>query len=172
VAVPFTTDAAAISEAAKAATAGGGTALLDAMALGFSQSRSLKDGRRHALVMFTDGGDRNSRMDWRDIRSMAREANTRVYPFLLWSASDEFAVEQGELRGIADDSGGRIFPVEKGRQLQEEVSKLELHQQYVLGFVPGYHERDGRFRHVKVELRDAPGHLKLYWKHGYFTPIE
>lgn len=175
IAVPSTHDLAAVREAAGRAQAGGGTALLDAMVLGLARSnteRKRSEARRRVLVVFTDGGDRNSRYTWHEVRELAREADMRVYPFVLWSAAQDFAMEQASLKDMADDTGGRLFAVSRSRQLSEEVAKLEIHTQYVLGFAPGRQNHDGRFRRVTVELHDTPQQWKVFWKHGYFSPPE
>lgn len=175
IAVPFTHDLTAVREAAGRAQAGGGTALLDAVVLGLAHSnteRKRSEARRRVLVVFTDGGDRNSRYTWRDVRELAREADVRIYPFVLWSAAQDFAVEQASLKDLADDTGGWLLAVSRSRRLPEEVAKLEIHTQYVLGFAPRSQQRDGRFRRVKVELHDTPQHWKVFWKHGYFSPPE
>lgn len=169
VAVPFTRDLSEVRSAAGRIRARGGTALLDAIALGLQQSQARrKSGRgRQAVVLLTDGGERDSRYTWREVREIAREGDVRVYPFVVWSAGEDFAAEQASLRDIADDTGGRLIALSHGRQLPQEVAKLELHTQYVLGFVPGSRNRDGRFRRVKVELQNTPKQWKVYWKRGY-----
>lgn len=161
-----------IRAALEGSEAKGGTALLDAMVLAMD---TLKEAglRRRAVVLFTDAGERNSRYSWGEVRRMARECDGRLSAFVTWSPADDHQLNKGALQDIVNDTGGRLFENDgAGPRLLEQVSRLELHAQYVLAYTPGNAERDGRFRHVVVELRDAPKHSKVFWKHGYFAPTE
>ncbi|MEO8658801.1 MAG: VWA domain-containing protein [Bryobacteraceae bacterium] len=169
--LPFTQDFGTVREAARLLTASGPTALLDGIGAGFSMGRHARYPRK-ALMIFSDGGERDSRFEWREVRSMARESGMRLFPFLVWSAADDFQWEQAELRAMAEDTGGRLYAVSRARNLTAEVAKIPLHQQFVLAFAPDEAERDGRFRRVKVELRNTSKDLRVFWKHGYFAPNE
>jgi Ca-activated chloride channel family protein len=167
--LPFTQDFGAVRDAAGLLTPGGPTALLDGIAAGFSMGHQARYPRK-ALMIFSDGGERDSRFEWRDVRSLARESGMRLFPFLVWSAADDFQWEQAELQAMANDSGGRLYAVSRAGNLTAEVEKLELHQQFVLAFAPDEGEHDGRFRRVKVELRNTSKDFRVFWKHGYFAP--
>jgi VWFA-related protein len=167
--LPFTQDFGAVRDAAGLLTPSGPTALLDGIAAGFSMGRHARCARK-ALMIFSDGGERDSRFEWRDVRSLARESGMRLFPFLVWSAADDFQWEQAELQAMANDTGGRLYAVSRARNLMAEVAKLELHQQFVLAFAPDERENDGRFRKVKVELRNTSKDFRVFWKHGYFAP--
>jgi len=169
--LPFTRDFGAVRDAAGRLTPSGRTALLDGIAAGFSMGRHARYPRK-ALMIFSDGGERDSRLGWSDVKSMARESGMRLFPFLVWSAADDFQWETAELQAMANDTGGRLFGVSRAKNLTAEVAKLELHQQFVLAFAPEDAEHDGRFRRVKVELRNTSKDLRVFWKHGYFAPNE
>jgi Ca-activated chloride channel homolog len=50
----------------------------------------------------------------------------------------------------------------------------EVHGEYVLGFHPGYQERDGKYRTVRVEVVQPSGgqRLRAWWKRGYYAPFQ
>ena len=77
----------------------------------------------------------------------------------------------GLLAELAQDTGGRHFPVFKARELPEAAGKigLELRNQYLVGYRPSNVESDGKFHKVQVKLVDA-GNLQLTWRPGYYAP--
>jgi VWFA-related protein len=132
-------------------SAWGGTAMYDAAirAIGLLSKRP----GRKALVMFTDGEDRVSRMTEDDARAKLETSNVMFY-----------AVGQGQamrlpnlhqtLDRFASTSGGRAFfePDEKNlvRVFQEIVEELSHH--YLLGYSPLKGASDGSWRKIDVRL--------------------
>ena len=51
---------------------------------------------------------------------------------------------------------------------------LELRNQYILGYSPTNHERDGKYRKVQVKLIQPHGlpPLKAFWRLGYYAPSQ
>lgn len=70
------------------------------------------------------------------------------------------------LREITDDSGGRTEIVRSPRDLDPATASIadELSQQYYLGY-PSPGHRDGRWHHIRVEVRDPS--LKVRARRGY-----
>ena len=63
------------------------------------------------------------------------------------------------LTEIAEQTGGRHFPVENLNELPDVAAKIgiELRNQYVLGYTPTNQERDGKYRRVQVKLVQPRG---------------
>jgi len=80
------------------------------------------------------------------------------------------------LNEIATQTGGRLFVVNKVKQLPDIASKIGtwLRNQYVLAYSPNNPDKDGRYRHLQVKLTAPKGfpHLHASWRLGYYAPTE
>jgi Ca-activated chloride channel family protein len=76
---------------------------------------------------------------------------------------------------LADSTGGRHYPVEKLDELTSIASRIsnELRTEYLVGYLPSNTERDGKYRHVKVQV-NAKDQAKLdtYYRRGYYAPVQ
>ncbi len=63
------------------------------------------------------------------------------------------------LTELAESTGGRHFPVENLNELPDVAAKIgiELRNQYVLGYTPTNTTKDGKYRRVKVKLKQPRG---------------
>jgi Ca-activated chloride channel homolog len=176
----------------------GGTAMYDTVA----EAVPLAENGRHrkkALLVISDGNDRNSATDVRAVKQLIRESEVMVYaigidgretrtftrnipipiPFPIpggrrrpWplppiggrggtggtygggSMSRDERVNEGALRELTDDSGGRTEIIRSARDLDPATAGIahELSQQYSLGYpTPGH--KDGRWHSIDVEVR-------------------
>jgi Ca-activated chloride channel family protein len=116
---------------------------------------------RRALLIISDGIDRDSEMSATALIDYARKSDVLVYPIAV--GKDRVP----ELAELAAVTGGRSLAVRDPKQLEPALDALarELRQQYLLGYVPsrvadsepGWHsitlhvERPG----VKVRARDG-----------------
>jgi Ca-activated chloride channel family protein len=159
----------------------GRTALLDAIYLGLSQMRGARNAKR-ALLILSDGGDNHSRYNEADIRNFLRESDVQLYAIGIYDPIGMRNRTPEELNGpsllteMADMTGGRAFPVENLSELPDIAAKIgmELRNQYVLGYRPSNHARDGKWRKIKVRLRPPKGlpPLNVYAKTGYYAPSQ
>jgi Ca-activated chloride channel family protein len=96
-------------------------------------------GRRVVLV-FTDGGDNDSRRSQKDILSRARAEEHMIYAIGLRARVRGQGVTQPDrgLRKVADETGGGYFELQRTDELNTTFTRVsqELHSQYVLGFTP------------------------------------
>jgi len=177
---PFTTSVDDIQTRLMFTAAHGRTALLDAIYLGLSQMRGARN-QKKALLVISDGGDNHSRYSEHDIRDFVREADTQIYAIGLYDQAGARATVE-EINGpallseLSDMSGGRTFNVNTSNlnDLPDIAIKIgmELRNQYVLGYRPSNHSRDGKWRKIKVKLRPPKGlpPLNVYAKGGYYAP--
>jgi hypothetical protein len=72
------------------------------------------------------------------------------------------------LRELTDDSGGRTEIIRKASDLDPATAGIasELSQQYDLGY-PASGVKDGRWRQIRVEVRDAKYRVRA--RRGYFA---
>jgi len=178
---PFTTSLEQIQNRLTFTQSKGRTALLDAIYLALHQ---MKKGRnpRKALLVISDGGDNNSRYTEGEIKNLVREADVQIYAIGIFepvSARGRTAEElngPGLLSEIAEQTGGRQFPVENLNELPDIAAKIgiELRNQYLLGYSPANQQRDGKYRRVQVKLVQPRGlpPLRAFWRMGYYAPLQ
>jgi len=142
----------------------GWTALNDAICLGLQRLKHAKNSRR-ALFVLSDGGDNNSRYSDAEVRSMARESDVRIYSIGLFE-------RPRFLEKLAMDTGGLSLWVHKLEELPGLVDKLsrDFRNQYVLGYSPGERTNDGKYHHIRVDIKLTQ--LRVSWRRGYLAPAE
>jgi Ca-activated chloride channel family protein len=159
----------------------GRTALLDAIYLALHEMKKGKNPRK-ALLVISDGGDNNSRYTEAEIKNLVKEADVQIYAIGIYEAmaargrTPEEAAGQGLLTEIAEQTGGRQYPVDNLNELPDIAAKIgvELRNQYVLGYSPLNQQHDGKYRRVVVKLIQPRGlpTLRPFWKQGYYAPAQ
>ena len=159
----------------------GRTALLDAIYLGLSQTRGARNAKR-ALLIISDGGDNHSRYNEADIKQFVKESDVQLYAMGIYDPLGYRNRTPEELHGpsllseVTEMTGGRVFPVENLNDLPDTAAKigLELRNQYVVGYKPSNHQRDAKWRKVRVKLLPPKGlpPLNVYSKTGYYAPSQ
>ncbi len=159
----------------------GRTALLDGVYLALNEMKKAHNPRK-ALVVISDGGDNSSRYTESEIKNLVREADVQIYAIGIFEPMVSRGRTAEELSGpsllneIAEQTGGRDFPVENVNELPDIAARIgiELHNQYVLGYAPSNPEKDGKYRHIQVKLVQPKGlpPLRAYWRLGYYAPTQ
>ncbi len=178
--VPLTDRMDQIESKLTAAESGGMTALLDAIYIGLREMKRAKNPRK-ALLLISDGGDNNSRYTASQIKDLVREADVQIYSMGVFEPFPSL-LSEAELSGprllseISQQTGGRAFAAVRPADLPSIATKIgiELRNQYVLAYSPLNQERDGKFRHVEVKLKqpaDLP-EVKARWRLGYYAPSQ
>ncbi len=156
---------------------GGQTAVIDAVYLSVekvSEYERLKDPyekKRRALIVITDGEDRNSYYNEKQLFDLLRETDVQIYTIGFTS---ELSKEGGFisksprekaerlLRRLAEETGGKsYFPqsIEELETIAREISS-EIRTQYLISYYPTGSERDGKFRSIRVVVADGPNKEK------------
>ncbi|RPI19554.1 MAG: VWA domain-containing protein, partial [Acidobacteriales bacterium] len=179
--VGFTRDVEEIQNRITFTQSKGRTALLDAIYLALHEMKNSKNPRK-ALLVISDGGDNSSRYTETEIKNLVREADTQIYGIGIYEPYGARGRTAEELNGpsmlneIAEQTGGRSYPVENLNDLPDIAAKIgiELRNQYVLGYSSTNQERDGRYRRVKVRLMQPRGlpPLRAFWRLGYYAPSQ
>jgi Ca-activated chloride channel family protein len=159
----------------------GQTALLDAIILSMNEMRKARNPRK-ALVIISDGGDNSSRYTISEVKNRVREADVQIYAigilelFADRGRTPEELVGPELLRGIAEQTGGRLFEAANLNQLPDIASKIgaALRNEYVLGYAPSTVRSDGKYHHVRLKLVRPKGwpSLQAYWRLGYYAPAQ
>jgi Ca-activated chloride channel homolog len=179
--VPFTNNTEEVQNRLAFTQSKGRTALLDAIKLAIIQMKKAHNPRK-ALLVLSDGGDNSSRFTESEIKNLVREADVQVYAMGIYESIAGRGRTAEELNGpgllteIAEQTGGRHFPVDNINELPDVAAKIgiELRNQYVLGYTPSNLERDGKYRRVQVKLQQPRGlpPLKAFYRLGYYAPVQ
>ncbi len=179
--VPFTVQTEEIQNRLAFAQSKGRTALLDALYMAMDHMKKARNPRK-AVLIISDGGDNSSRFTESEVKNMVREADVQVYAIGIFEHISARGRTAEELSGpsllteLAEQTGGRHFPVENLNDLPDIAAKIgiDLRNQYVLGYAPTNRERDGKYRRVKVELVQPRGlpPLRAYYRTGYYAPVQ
>jgi VWFA-related protein len=179
--VPFTTSTEEIQNQLTFTQSKGRTALLDGIYMAMSTMKKARNPRK-AILIISDGGDNSSRYTETEIKNAVREADVQVYaigifePMSSRGRTTEEMAGPGLLSEIAEQTGGRHFPVDNLSELPDVAAKIgiELRNQYVLYYAPKNQDRDGKYRHVTVKLVQPRGlpPLKAFHRLGYYAPTQ
>jgi Ca-activated chloride channel family protein len=168
---PFTDNHDVLTTALSGSEASGGTALHDHL---YAALRLLeqRQGRR-VVILLSDGVDTHSVLDMDQANRMARQSQALIYWIRLtrrtgglapddpktklrsaWRSSIEYREQFELLQQTVEDSGGRIFKVDKLGQIERVFMKIlaELREQYALGYYPSNQKNDGSWHEVRVKL--------------------
>ncbi|HZF39502.1 MAG TPA: VWA domain-containing protein [Blastocatellia bacterium] len=180
----FTADRRELEDAISELYTSGGTALLDAIIATADYAQEKGKRRRKALVVITDGLEKNSSVKEKEVMEAIKEDEVQVYLVgFIDEDMDEkslFGKSPGKkakdlLSRIADDSGGRAyFPkdISEIPAIAAQIAK-DLRTQYVVSYYPSNENRDGTFRTVQVSV-NSQGSRKLIarTRRGYYARNE
>jgi len=179
--VGFTGHTEEIQSALKNAQPGGLTAMLDGINTGLHEMKKAKNPRK-AIVIISDGGDNHSHYTAAEIESLVRAADVQVYAMGVFEPILSFGLTPEEISGprllseIATQTGGRAFSAALQSDLPSVAARIavELRNQYVLAYYPANRARDGKYRHVEVQVSQPHGisALKAHWRMGYYAPAQ
>jgi VWFA-related protein len=149
-----------------------GTVLYDAVWLAANDRLKHEVGRK-AMVVITDGVDVGSRIKIEGAIEAALKTDAIVFPVLYedprYTIYAGYSGE-GAMKKVANETGGRIFRVDRRNSLDETYKEIEqdMRTQYTIGYASANTARDGSFR--KVEIRPKDKNLKVQSRRGYFAP--
>ncbi|MDQ3686713.1 MAG: VWA domain-containing protein [Acidobacteriota bacterium] len=156
---------------------GGATAVIDAVYLAaeraaeYKKGNDLNDRRRRALILVTDGEDRNSQYKQDQLFARLREEDVQIF---VIGFVNELESERGFIRKskrdkavelldrLAKETGGRAFYPTSLKELPDIAKEItrDMRTQYVISYNPTNKARDGSFRAIRVAVADAPGKEK------------
>ena len=150
---------------------GGQTAIIDAVYLSAEHVSDYKKGddsdrRRRALIVITDGEDRNSFYKQEQLFARLREEDVQIFVIgfvneldkdagLIRKSPKDKAVSL--IRKLASETGGRAFFPESVAELPQIANEIvrDLRTQYVVAYNPTNKTADGTYRAIKVTV-DQP----------------
>ncbi|HNQ16228.1 MAG TPA: VWA domain-containing protein, partial [Pyrinomonadaceae bacterium] len=156
---------------------GGQTAIIDAVYLAaqrvdeYEKSRNPNDKKRRALILVSDGEDRDSFYNEQQLFELLRESEVQIYAI---GFVNELSKEGGFiskspqtkaknfLERLAKETGGKVYFPNMLSVLNGIASDIasELRTQYLISYYPTNTEKDGSFRTIKVNVTDGPNKEK------------
>jgi len=164
--VPATEDFASVRYSLAGITAGGDTALCDAVQLALALGGG-DDIRRPLILVFTDGVDFGSWLSEDDVLDSARRAGVVVHAVTIESEARDFSTSRFVER-LAAATGGRAWSAASNRDLDSLFTRAleEMRARYLLTFTPSDAPQPG-WHQLKVRLRSAKGDVVA--RPGYFV---
>jgi len=152
---------------------GGKTAIIDAVYLAaertdsYEKSRNPNDKKRRALILVSDGEDRDSFYKEQQLYELLRESDVQIYVIGFVGDLDKQGgfiskSPQGKakafLERLATETGGKVyFPnsVNELTSIAQDISS-ELRTQYLVSYSPTDKVQNNAYRNLKVVVADSP----------------
>jgi Ca-activated chloride channel homolog len=179
----FTSDIDEITDALDNTLALGGTALYDAIYLGIQKSHAGSKAKK-AVVVITDGEDRDSYYKLNELISKVQESDVQAFSIGFLNEIPDKGIfgrfsksipqkAHDALLQIGEETGGKAFFPDRLTDIHAVVAEIagELRNQYSISYSSSNAVRDGSFRRVKIELvgtNTTNNHLR--YRRGYYAP--
>jgi Ca-activated chloride channel family protein len=157
-------------------TEGGKTAIIDAVYLAASrvddyEKENRDERKRRALILVSDGEDRDSYYKEEQLYELLRESDVQIYAigFVNELSKDRGFIKKSDqgkamafLERIAKETGGKVYFPNSLNELTGIAKDIasELRTQYSIGYIPTNTENDGSYRTIKVSVADGPNKEK------------
>jgi Ca-activated chloride channel homolog len=179
----FTSDIDEITDTLENIVVMGGTALYDAIYLGVQKAHTGKKSKK-AIVVITDGEDRDSFYKLDEIVAIVQESDVQVFCigflnavpeksiFGRWSKSVPEKAHDALMR-VAEETGGKAYFLDKVTDIHPIVAEIasELRNQYSIGYFSSNGARDGSWRRVNIDLdKKIVSSSHIRYRRGYYAP--
>lgn len=155
---------------------GGKTAIIDAIYLAADRVENYEkvpgdDRKRRALILVSDGEDRESFYKEPQLYDLLRESDVQIYAIGFINELDKeggFISKSPRgrakafLERLAKETGGKVYFPESLSELNGIAQDIasELRTQYSISYRPTNDENDGSYRNIKVVVADGPKNEK------------
>jgi VWFA-related protein len=147
----------------------GSTAMFDSI---YSTSADLlsREAGRRVIILVTDGQDTSSRVKMKEAIERTWRNEIIVYSIGI---GGPYGINQGDLKKIATETGGRAFFPRGGEDLEKAYNQIEedLRSQNVIAYQSTNEARDGSFRTILVRVKNRKD-LTVRHRRGYFAKKE
>lgn len=155
---------------------GGKTAIIDAVYLAaekvddYERSQGVDNRRRRALILVSDGEDRDSYYKEEQLFDLLREADVQIYTVGFVNELDSeggFIRKSPQKRArsflskLAEETGGKAYFPNDLSELNAIAKDIanELRTQYSIGYLPDKTKSQG-YRNIRVVVKDGPNNQK------------
>lgn len=165
-------DFARLIERIRQKKADGYTALYDA--IGTYLDGAAGQAGRKIMLVYTDGGDTRSSLQWHELLNLLKASDVTVYAIgMLEHQMQSTKLQQRTtIQQMAEVTGGQAFFPLAVKELDKVYEKVvaEIRAQYTIGFQSTNGKTDGAWR--KVEVKVARKDLRVRSRRGYFAPYK
>jgi Ca-activated chloride channel family protein len=179
----FTRDTQDVIDTLQSLVASRQTAMLDALYLAADYASKEGKNRRKAVILVTDGLDKDSYYKFNEVVDHLREADAQVY--LIGFTSDLDGDKsiftrspkqkaEGLLTKLAEDTGGRaFFPKELSEvhTIAQQIS-TDLRTQYSISYYPSNTKKDGAYHPIRVQVSAGDRKIVARTRNGRTAPRE
>jgi Ca-activated chloride channel homolog len=176
----FTNKPDELERAIRSTSAGGSTALHNAVYISLKELAKVKatnpdEIRRQAIIVLSDGEDTSSLVTFDEVLDLAKRSETAIYTIGLQprevSGLKGFREAEFVLKQLAQETGGRSFFVQRVDELTDVYGQIadELSSQYTMGYASKNPRRDGAFRRLVVQVKRP--NVTPRTKRGYYAPV-
>lgn len=151
----------------------GSTAIWDAIWVTANELlQDSAENTRRAIILLSDGEDTSSQVKMHEAVERAQKADALIYTIGIGD-SYSFGVNEGALRKIAEQTGGRAYFPHSERELRDAFNQIQrdLREQYLVAYAPSNKARDGSYRRIQIEVinPELRKQLKVNHRAGYFA---
>jgi Ca-activated chloride channel homolog len=174
----FTNNIPALEDAIRGTTAGGSTALYNAVYIALKELTKLipqddrDKPRRRAVIVLSDGDDTSSLVGFDEVLDLASRSDIVIYTIGLGRREPNRSDgQEGEfvLRRLAEQTGGRAFFPKEARELAGVYGEIreELSSQYSLAYESNRGRSGGEWRRILVRVNRP--NVIVRTRQGYFA---
>ena len=136
-----------------------------------ADSEAVIQGRTQEVDQQSTFGDSSAQSAMERMLRQFREANCTIQAVdVSGQIAGEAASRRSSLLQMAKDTGGEMFSnfTNLGDAMDEMLERNSV--TYLLAFQPGNLKPDGKFRRLRVRLKDAPRGTQVVHRPGYYPP--
>jgi Ca-activated chloride channel homolog len=161
-----------LAKRVRSLTAGGDTALYDAIGV-YLDGAGEQDGRK-VMVLYTDGGDTQSSLSLGSLMKLLKASDVTVYAIGALEKQSQRAqlLQRALLAEIAEATGGTAFFPSSVKDLDRIYEQVlgEVRAQYTIGYLSTNEKTDGAWRKVDVKITRADAKdLHIRARKGYYA---
>lgn len=156
---------------------GGPTAMIDAIYQttkkidAYQKSENREDVKTRALILVSDGDDRNSFYNESELLNLLRQSQVQIYAVGFVSNLNASPEADGSSRQqkakdlltrLARETGGKVYFPASISELPPIAADIsgEIRTQYLISYTPTNETRDGAFRKIKVVVAEGANNEK------------
>jgi VWFA-related protein len=164
-AVRFTNQKEVLAGGLAGVTPAGNTALYDSLVYALYYFGGVKG--KKSIILLSDGKDEGSRYNIGDVLEYARRSGVAIYTVGIGLSAQNADIRL-KLSRLADETGGRLFFIEKAKELDGiyDAIQKELRSQYLLAYQSSQEGGADKFRAIEVKI-GKPG-MEAKTVRGYY----
>ncbi|HMG35207.1 MAG TPA: VWA domain-containing protein [Blastocatellia bacterium] len=177
----FTSDTADVIDTLQGLVASRQTAMLDALYLAADYASKEGKNRRKAVILVTDGLDKDSYYKFSEVVDHLRETDALIYLIGFTGDLDKESglfkkSEKGKaealLTKLAEETGGKAFYPKELAEVHTiaDAISTDLRTQYSIGYYPTNSNKDGTYRAIRVQVTAGNRRLVARNRNGRTAP--